>query len=167
DIPPFEGSKLTLMSASVETGDGVAVVEGDRVQVTPASDFVGRMVVRYRVQDATKDPDREVEARIRLTVQGRPDAPGKPTVTSVEDRTVVLSWTPPDANGAEITGYTVTSTTGNYTKECVATTCTLNNLTNNVEYNFTVTATNRVGTSDPSPISETARPDARPDTPNP
>ena len=67
------------------------------------------MVVRYRVQDATEDVDREVEGRIRLTVQGRPDAPGTPTVSSVQDRTVVLSWTPPADNGAEITGYTVSS----------------------------------------------------------
>ena len=71
--------------------------------VTPAADFFGTMVVRYTIQDATEDADREVEGRIRLTVQGVPDAPGTPTVSSVQDRTVVLSWTPPSNNGAEIT----------------------------------------------------------------
>jgi hypothetical protein len=167
DFNPFPETPLRLVSASTETGDGRAEVAGDQVSVTPSADFFGTMVVRYRVQDATEDVDREVEGRIRLTVQGRPDAPGVPTVSSVQDRTVVLAWTPPANNGAPITGYTVTSTAGNYTKECAATTCTLDGLTNNVEYNFVVTATNRVGESDPSAPSATARPDARPDTPQP
>ncbi len=168
DFNPFPDTPLALMSASVETGVGTARVAGDRVEVVPDEDFFGTMVVRYRVADATKDPDREVEGRIRLTVQGRPDAPGTPTVSSVQDKTVVLAWSPPPNNGAVITGYTVTSVAGSaYTRECPATTCTLTGLTNNVEYNFVVTATNAVGTSEPSAASETARPDARPDTPNP
>lgn len=167
DFNPFPDTPLTLMSASTETGIGTAKVVGDRVEVVPDKDFFGTMVVRYRIADATKDPDREVEGRVRLTVQGRPDAPGTPTVSSVQDKTVVLAWSPPPNNGSVITGYTVKSTSGAYTRECPATTCTLTGLTNNVEYNFVVTATNAVGTSEPSAASETARPDARPDTPNP
>ncbi|MCR2802046.1 Ig-like domain-containing protein [Microbacterium sp. zg-Y818] len=170
DQSPFPNDPLTVIDAQLEVGQtqGQPRVLGDgRVEVTPAGDFVGSLVVRYRVQDATEDPDRLVDGRIRLTVQGRPDVPGTPTVSSVQDRTVVLSWSSPMNNGAEITSYTVTSTAGNYTKTCASTTCTLDGLTNNVEYNFTVTATNRVGTSDPSAPSATARPDARPDTPQP
>ncbi|TXK09384.1 Ig-like domain-containing protein [Microbacterium hatanonis] len=167
DFNPFPETALKLTSAVPETGSGTADLAGDQVAVTPAADFFGTMVVRYRIQDATGDPDREVEGRIRLTVQGKPNAPGTPTVSSVQDRTVVLSWTPPANNGADITGYTVTSTSGAYTKQCASTTCTLDGLTNNVEYNFVVTATNRVGESDPSAPSAVARPDARPDTPQP
>lgn len=167
DFNPFaqDGEALTVTTALIETGQGEVEVAGDKVEVTPDKDFFGTMVVRYRVQDATEDVDREVEGRIRLTVQGRPDVPGTPTVSSVQDRTVVLSWTPPADNGAQITGYTVSSVAGGYTQKCASTTCTLDGLTNNVEYNFTVIATNRVGDSDPSAPSETARPDARPDTP--
>ncbi|KAF2415203.1 hypothetical protein B1729_00645 [Microbacterium sp. B35-04] len=165
DVNPFPDEPLKVTTAVLETGQGDVDVAGDQVQVTPDAKFFGTMVVRYRVQDATGDPDREVEGRIRLTVQGKPDAPGTPTVSSVQDRTVVLSWTPPANNGAEIERYLVSSTAGNYEKECLATTCTLDGLTNNVEYNFTVVAENRVGPSDPSAPSETARPDARPDTP--
>lgn len=165
DVSPFPGKPLTLSGAIVETGSADARVNGTSVDVTSGSDFVGTVVVRYRVLDATEDVDRAVEGRIRITVQGRPDAPGKPTVSSVQSRTVVMSWTPSSDNGTRITGYTVSSTTGNYTKECASTTCTLDGLTNNVEYNFVVTATNRVGTSDPSVPSETARPDVRPETP--
>ncbi len=165
DISPFPGEPLKLSSAIVETGSADARVNGTSVDVTSGADFVGTVVVRYRVLDATEDVDRAVEGRIRITVQGRPDAPGKPTVSSVQSRTVVMSWTPSSDNGTRITGYTVTSTAGNYTKQCASTTCTLDGLTNNVEYNFVVTATNRVGTSEPSVPSETARPDVRPETP--
>ncbi|MDR7184548.1 hypothetical protein J2X85_001571 [Microbacterium trichothecenolyticum] len=165
DVNPFPDKALKVTTAVLETGQGDTEVTGDQVRVTPDAKFFGTMVVRYRVQDATGDPDREVEGRIRLTVQGKPDAPGTPIVSSVQDRTVVLSWTPPANNGAEIERYLVTSTAGTYEKVCLATTCTLDGLTNNVEYNFTVVAENRVGASDPSAPSETARPDARPDTP--
>ncbi|OJU40810.1 MAG: hypothetical protein BGN97_16620 [Microbacterium sp. 69-10] len=166
DINPFPDTPLKIVSASLETGDGEVTTKGDQVVVTPGEHFVGVLVARYRIQDATKDPDREVEGRVRLTVQGVPDAPGTPRVTTVKDRTVVLSWASPVNNGAEITKYTVRSVQGGaYSKECDSTTCTLDKLTNNVEYVFQVTATNRVGESKPSPSSEVARPDTRPDTP--
>ncbi len=168
DVNPFPDKPLKVTNAVLESGQATQVaVVGDRVEVTSDKAYVGVIVVRYRVTDATNDPDRAVEGRIRITVQGRPDAPGKPVVSSVQSRTVVLSWTPPVDNGSSITGYTVASFAGGYTKQCASTTCTLDGLTNNVEYNFTVTATNKVGTSDPSVPSETARPDVRPDTPAP
>ncbi len=148
----------------IETGRGGTVVDGDDVVVTPDADFVGTMVVRYRVEDATKDPDRQVEGRVTINVLGRPEAPARPQVEEVRSQTVVLSWTPPANNGSEITSYTVTSDKGD-TFECATTTCTLEGLTNNVTYTFTVTATNEVGTSDPSPASAEARPDQRPDPP--
>lgn len=168
DFNPFPETPLKLMTASTESGSGGAAVRGDDVVVTPAADFVGTMVVRYRIQDATKDPEREANGQVVVTVQGVPDAPGTPTVTSVQDRTVVVSFSAPSNNGAEITKYTVRSVGGSaYSKECGSTTCTLDGLTNNVEYSFQVTATNRVGESEPSGASAVARPDARPDTPTP
>jgi len=167
DVNPFPDTPLKIESAQLETGKAQVAVKGDRVEVTSDKSFVGVVVARYRVMDATGDPDRAVEGRIRITVQGKPEAPGRPTVSSIQSRTVVLSWRPPTDNGSPITGYTVTSTANNYMKQCASTTCTLDGLTNNVEYNFVVTASNKVGTSDPSMPSETARPDVRPDTPAP
>lgn len=165
DFNPFPEKPLRITAVTVESGSGSAEVAGSRVAVTPDASFVGRMVVRYTVQDATGDPDRQVDGRIRVTVQGVPAAPGVPVVSSVQDRTVVLGWAPPVDNGAPITKYTVTAVGGGYTRTCQATTCTLSGLTNNVVYNFTVTATNAVGESPASPPSQDARPDARPDTP--
>ncbi|GAB2451767.1 Ig-like domain-containing protein [Xylanimonas ulmi] len=164
DGNPFPGQDLTVVGAQVETGQGVAQVDGDRVVVTPDADFVGRMVVRYRVQDATGDPDREVEGRVSLAVLGRPETPRAPSVEEVRSRTVVLSWEPPVDNGSAITGYTVTASDG-ATTSCPSTTCTIDGLTNNVVYRFTVQATNDVGTSDASPASPDARPDESPDPP--
>ncbi|WP_240643830.1 Ig-like domain-containing protein [Antribacter gilvus] len=168
DSNPFPETPLTLVGGNpiIETGSGDAVYAGNQVAVTPSEDFVGVMVVRYRVQDATKDPDREVEGRVQLTVLGKPEAPAKPRVEEVRSETVVLSWDPPNNNGADITGYTVRSSNG-YTKECATTTCTLDGLTNNVIYTFTVTATNDVDEGPPSPPSDEARPDNKPEKPAP
>ena len=168
DYNPFPETPLKIVSQNVEAGMGTVEKQGDELIVTPAATFVGTMVVRYRIQDATKDTDREVNGQVVVTVQGVPEAPGTPVVTSVQDRTVVVSYSAPSNNGAEITKYTVKSVGGSaYTKECQSTTCTLDGLTNNVKYTFQVTATNRVGESKPSGTSGEARPDARPDTPNP
>ncbi|WP_253705785.1 Ig-like domain-containing protein [Cellulosimicrobium sp. 72-3] len=164
DSNPFPDRPLTLVDAVVETGQGTASVAGDQVSVTPRDDFVGVMVVRYRIQDATKDPDREVEGRVQLKVLGKPEAPATPQVVEVRSKTVVLTWDPPNNNGADITGYTVRSQNG-YEKACGTTTCTLDGLTNNVEYTFTVYATNAVGDGPASPASAVARPDEKPDPP--
>ncbi|WP_435738713.1 Ig-like domain-containing protein [Cellulosimicrobium sp. PMB13] len=165
DSNPFPDTPLTILDAIVETGASQSVsFAGSDVTVTPQPDFVGVMVVRYRVQDATKDPDREVEGRIQITVLGKPEAPPTPQVEEVRSKTVVLSWDPPNNNGAEITGYTVRSQNG-YEKQCGTTTCTLDGLTNDVEYTFTVFATNAVDDGPASPPSAVARPDEKPDPP--
>ncbi|MCC9194079.1 Ig-like domain-containing protein [Arthrobacter sp. zg-Y916] len=165
DDNPFPDTPLEIVEATAD-GNGTASIQGDSVVVTPDADFVGSMSVQYRIQDKTGQPDRQASAQILLTVQGRPDAPATPVVESTRSRTVVLAWDPPAANGAAITGYTVTGSAG-FSQECAATTCTLTGLTNNVEYTFAVTATNANGTSDPSPSSAPARPDTQPAQPAP
>ncbi|GIG19934.1 ATPase AAA [Cellulomonas chitinilytica] len=157
---------LTLLGATVETpGAGTASTAGGSVSVRPAVGFIGRMVTRVRVRDVTGDPDREVEARVTVVVRGRPAQPTSPKVLEVRDRTVVLQWDAPDNRGAEITGYRVVASPGGITRQCASTTCTIDNLTNDVEYTFTVAAQNAVDLSDPSSPSAPARPDAVPDAP--
>ena len=162
DFNPYPDQPLTLVSTSVETGQGTAMpgCDGQGVSVTPGASFLGQMVVRYTIQDATGDTSRQATGRIYLTVRGRPDPPSGLHVDQVGNKQVILSWQPPNNNGAPITGYTVTS--GTYSKNCTTTTCVLDGLINNTEYQFTVTATNEVGTSDPSLASEKARPDVIP-----
>ncbi len=168
DANPFPDSPLKVVGVPViETGRGAPpTIKGNKVVVTPATDFHGVMVVRYTIADKTGDPDRQVDGRIHVTVLGRPEVPRTPTVEDVRSKTVVLTWDPPNNNGSPITGYTVRSQRGDV-RQCRTTTCTIDGLTNNVEYAFTVEAENAVGTSDASAPSATVRPDQRPDAPAP
>ena len=169
DANPFaDRGPLVLTAATVESGSGQAQMLDDKVQITPAADFVGTMVVRYQVEDATKDPSRRVEGRVRLTVRGKPNRPGVPRAGEVGDQRAVLTWSAPADNGAKISGYRLTATAADGQQratDCRATTCTVTGLTNNVAYTFTVTARNEVGDSVASGASAVVRPDVRPDPP--
>lgn len=159
---PFPGTPLELVSATLIGGTANVSISGGQVLITPDVNFVGVATITYRVMDATGDETRAAEGTIRLTVRGRPSVPTAPVATEVGDRMVVLRWTPPAANGAEITSYQVTASPGGVVTTCAATTCTISNLVNDTEYTFTLTATNEVGISDPSPASGPARPDVLP-----
>jgi hypothetical protein len=81
-----------------------------------------------------------------------------------------VSWIKPASNGSPITGYTITTTPGGFTKTVDAdtTSTTIDGLTNGTDYTFTVTATNAIGTSAASVPSAKATPTApatRPDAP--
>ncbi|MFE5336399.1 Ig-like domain-containing protein [Isoptericola sp. NPDC056573] len=164
DTNPFPGEDLTVVGAYGETGSGTVSYDDRDVIITPDEDFHGVLTARYAVHDATQDPDRQVEGTVTVTVLGRPEPPRAPTVEEVRSGTVVLSWEQPNNNGADITGYTLHASDGK-TQECATTTCTFDGLTNDVEYTFTVTATNEVGDSDESAASKSARPDQKPDAP--
>ncbi|WP_423462460.1 Ig-like domain-containing protein [Promicromonospora sp. MS192] len=166
DTNPFPGEPLTVTGAVVETGVGDVSFTDSEVVATPDPDFHGVMMVRYSVQDATKDPDRQVDGTLKLTVLGRPEPPRAPRVEEVRSETVVLSWDQPNNNGSDITGYTLRTQNGQE-HACATTTCTFDGLQNNVKYRFTVVATNDVGDSEPSPASREARPDEKPDKPAP
>lgn len=165
DVNPFPETPLRIIDV-IADGNGSVSQQGSSVLVTPADSFVGNMTVQYTVQDKTGELSRVATAQILLTVKGKPGTPSTPVVESTRNKSVVLSWDPPADNGSQITGYTVTGNNG-FSQECPATTCTLTGLTNNVEYVFSVTATNAIGTSDPSPESAVARPDTQPAQPAP
>jgi len=168
DVNPFPDTPLKVVSARVETKSGGRVEAGcdggQGVSITPPSNFFGSMVVAYVIEDATGDPKRQATGRVYLTVRGRPAPPAGLHIDKVGDSHVELSWQPPDNRGSRITHYTVHSSPGaaGYPKLCQTTTCTLTGLTNNTTYTFTVTATNEVGDSDHSMISDQARPDTFP-----
>jgi hypothetical protein len=77
-----------------------------------------------------------------------------------------ISFTAPVSNGgSSVTGYTVTSNVGGFTATGGSSPITVVDLSNGVEYTFTVTATNAVGTSVASVASNTITPATVPDAP--
>ncbi|WP_146899533.1 Ig-like domain-containing protein [Cellulomonas aerilata] len=162
-----EGRATTVdvLAGAFNPFPGSAQVSGSQVSVRPAEGFIGTMVTRFSVRDATGDPARQVDGRVSVVVRGRPGAPTPPRVVEVRDRAVVLAWDAPAINGEPISAYRVTAQPGDLAQECAGTTCTVEGLANDTTYTFTVAARNAVDWSPESGASAPARPDRRPETP--
>ncbi len=166
---PFaaDGKPITVLNAEMAGGDasGRVTRSGTTVTITPDQGTHGQLTARFSVADATGDAARQVDGLIRITVRGRPDAPTSAVAVSHESRTATVTWSAPANNGAVITGYDVRW--NGTTQACgQSTSCTVTGLKNAVEYTFTVTATNEVGTSEKSRASNAVKPDQRPDPPS-
>ena len=83
---------------------------------------------------------------ISINGVGVPTAPQNPAVVLPGNTVVQVSFSPPVYTGGAITQYTVTSNPGNLSQTGAASPITVGGLTNGVNYTFTVTATNAVGT---------------------
>ncbi|MFT4287311.1 Ig-like domain-containing protein [Nocardioides sp.] len=161
-VNPYEGEPLTVSDAVVESGEGAAKAAGSGVTVTSAARFAGTITVRFVVHDGSGRPDRDVTARAEIVVVAAPDPPGRPAVSSATHDSVTLNWTPADDKGAPVEKYVVAWSGGS--RDCgAATTCEVTGLTPGQTYQFTVTAHNRVGPSEPSPASESVTPDRVPE----
>jgi uncharacterized protein YhjY with autotransporter beta-barrel domain len=94
---------------------------------------------------------------------GPAPVPGAPSAVSAVagDGQVAVAFTPPASNGgANITGYTVTSSPGGLTGAGTASPIVVTGLTNGTAYTFTVTATNSYGTGSASAASAAVTPKA-------
>jgi hypothetical protein len=90
-------------------------------------------------------------------------APGAPTAVTATpgDGQATVTWTAATANGAPVSGYTVTASSGqSATVAGDVTSTTVTGLTDDTPVTFTVTATNAVGTSPASTASSAVTPAA-------
>lgn len=149
---PFaDRGPLTVSGAPTVSEGGSATVSGTELSIAANTGFNGSFTVTYRLQDATKDPSREVQGVVTVTVRDKPQAPQNVVAISNSAATANISWTAGAANGAAITGFTVTDHTQGDSKECgLVTTCLFEGRKNGIDHTFSVTATNEVGISEAS-----------------
>ncbi len=140
------------VTATVDGAQTSAVVRG----LTNGTTYVVTVVASNPYGDS---PD----ASASVTPAGVPGRVVRPTAVR-GDRRVTLAWTAPAANGAPVTGYTVTASPGGARTTVAAgsTSALVTGLTNGTAYTFTVVATNAVGRSAPSTPSTTVTPAGRP-----
>jgi hypothetical protein len=155
--PDLHITQLTKVSGM----DAASAIDGTAVSVTPGAKTHGQMVFRFAVTDIAGNAERIQNSTITIEVLGRPDAPGTPVKVSEGNRTVVVSFTTPAANGAPIDRYELKDRNG-ATYACPASPCTVTGLKNGSQYQFSVRAHNLVNWSDPSGQSGVMTPDALP-----
>lgn len=172
DSNPYQstGEPLTIVGAEVQNSGEPANVSftASTVSVTPSPTLKsGTVVVVYRVEDATRDPDRAVNGTITLVVSDVPDQVLRPTVPAQGDEgTVTIGFQAPASNGKPITGYEVVSNPSVPTPtNCAPPSCTITGLTNGTAYTFAVRAINLHGAGAWSPASNPVIPYGTPGTP--
>jgi hypothetical protein len=97
-----------------------------------------------------------------------PDAPIITCVTAGDGQVDITFDAPTNDGGSTITGYTTTSSPGNFTgsiAQAGSGTITVTGLSNGTAYTFTITATNELGTSSPSSASNSVTPQPPPPPP--
>ncbi len=159
DYNPFaaKNQPLTVVDAHIENAAESSATmsftqDGD-VTIHPGASFIGVVSVVYTIEDATKDPRREVQGRLQYTVR---DVPGKPLApTFVEgDGQVTVQWNAPATNGEPISSYSISWSGGSpVTVPGSDASHVFSGLTNGTAYTFRVTATNALGAG---PISDTS-----------
>jgi uncharacterized repeat protein (TIGR02543 family) len=139
---------MTITNSVIKKGAKIYSVIGVTLTLLTTATADGSAVISI-----TDDP----QIIIAIT---KPDAPTGVSATSGGDATSTISWTAPSDGGSAITRYTATSSAGPTCSSTTTTTCSVTGLTNGTPYTFTVTATNSIGTSDPSSASSAATPSA-------
>jgi hypothetical protein len=164
DDNPFasRNEPLTVIDASIEnaaeSSATMSFTKTGDVTIHPGASFIGVVSVVYTVQDATKDPKREVQGRLQYVVRDVPDKPVPPTFVE-GDGQVTVQWEAPATNGEPISSYSISWSGGSpVTVDGSSATHVFTGLTNGTAYWFRVTASNVLGAGAISDQSATATP---------
>ncbi len=142
---------VRIVGSPTATQGGTASVSGTTITLTADAGYTGSFTTTYVAVDGDGAADRQVTGVITATVLGRPAPPTAVTAVAAGATTAQLSWTAGAANGSPITSFTVTDHVQGDSIECgLATSCLIGGRTPGISHRFSVTATNAVGTSDPS-----------------
>jgi hypothetical protein len=155
--PTFTGTvaaDVVTAQVSVDGGAPIALtLTSNAWSFTPATALTaGPYVFSFT---ATDSADNESAATTFSLTVSEPEAPDAPTIlnTIAGDEFLLITWTAPNPNGAEITSYTIEYTPAGDPAQTVnvggaSTTYRLNGLENDRQYSVRVAATNSVGTGD-------------------
>ena len=161
---PLTDPQCAIVDTRLVSGTGVTTSQsGCRLTVTAGEKARGSVQLTVSATDAPGRP--VVTGGVSVTLRSRPDPTGAPT--AVADRilggTARVDWRPPAYDGGlPILQYGVTPA-GGREQLCGASPCTIAGLKNGQPYTFTVRSRNAVGWSDPSPASNSATPDKKPE----
>ncbi|WP_251857582.1 Ig-like domain-containing protein [Herbiconiux sp. L3-i23] len=169
DFNPFPDRPLTLLDARIEnaaeSAARVSFTANGNITVSPGSSFIGVVSVIYRIGDATKDPNRETQGRLLLTVRDVPSKVAKPTIIEESDGVVAISWQTPAINGEPIDHYTVTYDNKSVQVSANAASYRATGLNNGTPYTFRVSAHNVLGDGQASDQSNAGVPYGKPGRP--
>jgi hypothetical protein len=155
--PTFTGTVAAGVVAAQVSVDGGAPIAltltSNAWSFTPAIALTaGPYVFSFTATDAA---DNESAATTFSLTVSAPEAPDAPTSLNAiaGDEFLLITWTAPNPNGAEITSYTIEYTPAGDPAQTVnvggaSTTYRLNGLENDRQYSVRVAATNSVGTGD-------------------
>ncbi len=160
----------TIVSVDSAGNPGVrATADGSRLTLTATKDASGsRARFNLVVSDVdTRDPgpERRAQTSLQFEVIGTPSTPGEPHPypVSAETGTVKMSWKPStDDGGAPITHYEIKEEKTGDVQRCDTNECVYRDLKPGVSYSFRARAVNRVGPSDWSALSRSAKADTAP-----
>ena len=160
--PNSNGSAITGYTVTTQPGGAITPASGTSVLVSGLSNGTAYTFTVTATNSIGPGPSSDPSSPV--TPASSATVPGAPTgVTAVVGNgQATVSWTAPASNGGSaITGYTVTSSPGNFPATTAgATSAAVIGLTNGTTYTFTVTATNGIGTGPASAASNIVTPTA-------